>query len=357
MKVCFRTDASTNMGTGHVLRCLTLADQLRHIDAEISFICRQMPGNMIEYIKEKGFSVHLLQPNAADHSMNPEFDARYTLEILQEQGLIDWLIVDHYSLDCQWENQMRPYTLRIMVIDDLANRAHDCDLLLDQNLFSNLEIRYDSLVSSHCLKLLGPKYALLRPEFREARHRLRERKGKVERILLFFGGSDPTNETEKALKAIQLLNRSDLFVDVVVGHANPHRNKIEQLCSQHHHLHYHCQIKNMAELMTQADFSIGAGGSTTWERCYLGLPAITVVVAENQLETTMAVAGTGAILNLGWHEQVKAHDLSQGIDCLLEDSTNLNLMSANAVELMGDRTHISQDVVVNKMLQLMGENL
>src|SRR5690606_26558309 len=133
-----------------------------------------------------------------------------------------------YSIDIQWELKLRTYVNRIMVIDDLANRRHDCDLLLDQNLYENMEQRYMGLVPETCKLLLGPRYALLRPEFREARKKLRPRDGTVRRILIFFGGTDPTNETLKAIEAVRLLNCSDIEVDVVVGAKNPHRDLIKK---------------------------------------------------------------------------------------------------------------------------------
>jgi len=118
--------------------------------------------------------------------------------------------------------------------------------------------------------------------------------------MVFFGGSDPTNETAKALEAIRMLNKPDIAVDVVVGSASPHKDKINELCAAMTNVVYHSQVENMAQLMANADLFIGGGGSTTWERCCLGLPSIILVVAQNQAETTAAVAKVGAIWNLGY---------------------------------------------------------
>jgi UDP-2,4-diacetamido-2,4,6-trideoxy-beta-L-altropyranose hydrolase len=171
--------------------------------------------------------------------------------------------------------------------------------LLDQNYYSDMETRYEKLVQPHCKKMLGPKYALLRPEFKEARGNLKVRDGSVKRIFVFFGGSDPTNETGKALRAIQQFGRPDIAIDVVVGSTNPHQEEIASLCAQLANTQIHRQVNNMAELMARADVAIGAGGGTMWERCSLGLPTIVVSVAENQQPGCEAVARLGAILYLG----------------------------------------------------------
>ena len=192
--------------------------------------------------------------------MDWQEDATETSAILaQGDGSIDWLIMDHYALDRLWETEMRPDVRKIMVIDDLADRRHDCDLLLDQNLFKNSHSRHDGLVPIPCQKLLGPRYALLRREFRAARKTLRVRDGRIKRILIFFGGGDPTNETAKALKALAQLNRPEVAVDVVVGGGNPYNKQIQTLVGALPKATYHCQIMNMAELMAAADIAIGGG--------------------------------------------------------------------------------------------------
>ncbi|HDL08410.1 MAG TPA: UDP-2,4-diacetamido-2,4,6-trideoxy-beta-L-altropyranose hydrolase [Desulfobacteraceae bacterium] len=229
-----RADASVQIGTGHVMRCLTLADELRERGADIIFVCREFDGNLCGYIEEKHYIVHRLPvSNEQEHNIEGNLkhavwlgadwqtDARQVEEIIKGVDTPpDWLVVDHYAIDERWEGHLRPYCKKIMAIDDLADRPHDCDLLLDQNFYENLESRYDGLVPAWCKKLLGPKYALLRPEFREARKNLRKRDGHVKRIMIFFGGSDPSNETAKALEAVRMLNRPDIAVDVVVGAFN-----------------------------------------------------------------------------------------------------------------------------------------
>jgi hypothetical protein len=162
-----------------------------------------------------------------------------------------------------------------MVIDDLANREHDCALLLDANFYLHLNRRYKGLTPLGTSLLLGPQYALLRSEFLQV-ERSEKRTGDVRRIFAFFGGSDPTNETEKLLTALQHIQRRTFELDIVVGAGNPRKQEIERKCRLLENVHFFCQIDNIAELMAHADLAIGAGGTTLWERCYLALPSIVI---------------------------------------------------------------------------------
>jgi len=351
MNVVIRTDASHRIGTGHVMRCLPLADVLRGTGAAVSFICREHAGDLCHLIEQKGYAVHRLPCSEPETgiggneylkwlAVSQEEDARQTATALQqEREKPRWLIVDHYALDKKWEKAMRLHTERIMVIDDLANRRHDCDLLLDQNLYEDLQTRYDDLLPPGCQKLLGPTYALLRPEFLQARQSLRERDGTVRRLLIFFGGVDPTNETAKALEAVKLLNRPEITVDVIVGAANPHADQHRKQCDDLTNITVHGQVKNMAELMANADLAIGAGGTTTWERCCLGLPTITIVIADNQQEMIETIAGRGAVWNMGWHASVSANDLRDRLKYALVNPKAVRAMGQAAWRVMGNRTH------------------
>ena len=229
---------------------------------------------------------------------------------------------------------MRPFCHKLMVIDDLA-RPHSCDLLLDQNLFEKDDDRYAGHIPPSSLRLLGPRYALLREEFVRARESLRERDGHIRRLFVFFGGSDPTNETEKALHAVNLLRPMSMEVDVVLGEANPHRKELQQACASLPGTRCHVQTPHMAELMAAADLSLGAGGSATWERCFLGLPSITVVTADNQEETTSAVARTGAIRYAGRSGEADVSELARLLDALMRAPARVKEMGQRSLGIMG----------------------
>ncbi|MCL4723014.1 MAG: UDP-2,4-diacetamido-2,4,6-trideoxy-beta-L-altropyranose hydrolase [Anaerolineae bacterium] len=352
LRVGIRADASVTVGSGHVMRCLALANGLRAAGGDTYFICRDLPGHLGVEIIKQGYPVHLL-PTPSDENGGTGWheDATRSQAIADEMPSLDWLVVDHYELDVRWEAAMRASAARIMVIDDLANRRHDCDVLLDQNYYEGMEARYDGLVPVGCRKLLGPGFALLRPEFRQERNRLRVRDGSIRRILVCFGGADPHNLTAKALEAISRVVPPEIPVDVVVGAANPHNEMLAAACRHQPCVKLHIQANNMAELTAAADLGIGAGGATTWERCLLGLPALTVVVADNQERTTHDLSKYGAIRYLGRAESVSVNDIADAIVWAKSFPAEMKAMSLRAMQLMDSFMQHDQPPAVLALLQ------
>ncbi|WP_017726251.1 UDP-2,4-diacetamido-2,4,6-trideoxy-beta-L-altropyranose hydrolase [Halalkalibacterium ligniniphilum] len=351
----FRVDSSVEIGTGHVMRCLTLAEELKEKGYHSIFVTRKHEGSLSSYIADKGFQVELL--NAASVAAHNDQDLKHshwlgvhqkedvmeTLNKVAYLATVDLLVVDHYGIDYRWESMVRASgnVQQLFVIDDLADRKHNCDLLLDQNYYPNMRQRYDGLVNKDCKLLLGPSFALLRKEFKVARKNLSQWSGPIERVLIFFGGTDPTNETMKVLKAISRLAVKDIIFDVIVGASNPKQDVIKELTASLEHVHFYCQVTNMAELMVKADLAIGAGGSTTWERCYLGLPALTIDVAENQSEILEALHNKCVLHHLGKSRAVSADDVARHFYHLIENQELLKHMSTNALALMSEETDYS----------------
>jgi UDP-2,4-diacetamido-2,4,6-trideoxy-beta-L-altropyranose hydrolase len=259
-------------------------------------------------------------------------------------------VVDHYGLDEKWESAMRPACDNIMVIDDLADRPHDCDLLLDQNYFKDRSARYDGLVPPDCQKLLGPEYALLREEFRQARPQATVRDGNVRRVLVFMSGADPTDETAKVLRALRDLGRDEVQFDVVIGGSNRHARELTERYGNAANIVFHHQVNNMAQLMLLADLAVGGGGTTTWERCYLGLPSLTMVMADNQARMTQDLAEYGAVQNLGRCEDVTADRIAHALEKLLENPPAVRAMSEKAMQVMGGARDSGVDLVIGAML-------
>lgn len=345
-KAFIRADSSVQIGSGHIMRCLTLAGDLTNAGLEVFFITRDLPGNLVAHIQSQGYPAlvlpALLKPAGVEDiqwlSRHWAEDAQATAMLIRRHQQDDQradilLVVDHYAFDSRWERMLRPIVQGIRVIDDLANRPHECDSLLDQNFYQDMPGRYRGLTPPGCRLWLGPKYALLRPEFRKARHAIRPRDGKVRHLLLFFGGSDPTGETFKALEALTVPGLSDLTADVVTGLANPRREMLRRVVQGLPNLTYHCQVDYMAGLMTRADLAVGAGGTTTLERSFLGLPSVVVAVADNQVESAEALAATGAIAYAGWHETVTAASLAEAIAGLRRDPRRMIAMSRRSLEL------------------------
>lgn len=304
MKVVIRVDSSQYIGTGHVMRCLTLADGFVEYGVQsVTFVCRDLPGNIIHLIKGR-YDVVTLPFDSEGYSQEnydneydfwlgatKEQDRKETAEILKTIGC-DMLVVDHYTLDEKWETPLRQLTSKIFVIDDLANRKHDCDFLVDQNYYSNLQTRYRGLVNKEIDVFLGPKYALIRKEInqiRAVRNNKSAARQSIKNILVFLGGADIHNITLKLLQVLLRLDNISLSVNVVVGSANPHKEQVKNFCSGKEIFSYHEQPSNFPELLAEADFCFGAGGSSNWERLCIGLPSAIVSIADNQDEICLGL--------------------------------------------------------------------
>lgn len=331
IRVIIRSNASSRLGTGHIKRCLTLASLIRDkLGADILFVCNaDVPDILKKEIQGNGFLVHLLSEE--DRVSNDiERDAQET--ILALNGRCDLLIVDHYGLDIHWEQKLRPYTDQILIVDDLANRKHDCDILLDQNLYSNLQYRYDNLVHKNTKKFLGPGYALLQNDFFKLSSKSNVRK-RCEKVLVNFGGSDPTNELAKMLPVVLSEVGKRLQFILVAGPANPLKEKLRGMFSSIPHVQFY-EEHNMAELLSWADVAIGAGGISMWERCFMGVPAMVISIADNQKETIAEAANCGLIWDLGQSENTNDRQMIFILETILDNPKQLEEKSKLGLTLM-----------------------
>ena len=351
-RIIFRCDASLLIGSGHVMRCRTLARELQRRGAKVSFLCRRQPGDLINLLEQE-FSVHALpeQPLAACEGLvgrdlysswlgcTQDQDASQCLEVLSSIGINDasWIVADHYGLDARWEAQLldgltsSAAPSKLLVIDDLADRPHHADLLLDQNFFGEAtHLRYQELVPPYCRQLLGPYYALLGQEYQQL-HPLVPPRTELQRVLLFFGGVDTLNFTVRALEVLLDPALADLAVDVVLGLQSPHRQAVAELANRRPHTTLHGPLPSLAGLIARADLAIGAGGATTWERACLGLPSLVVSIAENQKETSEALDNGGLIFlltSIDFESQLKCR-----LNKLISDPTLLHMVSSRSLEL------------------------
>ena len=356
MNVSFRVDASIEIGAGHVMRCLTLAEALREHGARARFLCRAQPGDLIETIRERGFAVDALRgdvdgataalgaarapAHAAWLGADWLTDARETQSLLADAAL-DWLIVDHYALDAQWERELRGGCRRLMVIDDLADRPHDCDLLLDQNL-GRVAGDYENLIPRSCVVLAGPRYALLRPEFARLRaYSLRRRvEPKLENILVTMGGVDRANVTGAVLSALSECRLpEDIVVKVVMGPTAPWLEDVRAAAARAPwKTNVLVDVREMAQLMADSDLAIGAAGGTSWERCCLGLPTLVFALADNQLPIARALAGTGAAIEVELDQKGSCADLCRPLALMMEgDELIIRKMSEAASVVVDGR--------------------
>ena len=266
-------------------------------------------------------------PHSSWLETSQHLDAQETVKKLSG-SIYDWLIVDHYALDERWEKLVHPACSKLMVIDDLADRYHDCNILVDQNYYKNNYKRYLNKVPKHCQLLLGPKYAILRKEYRSLHNLVKPHSGKVNRIFVFFGGIDAENCTSLVIQTLSEL-RLNMHVDVVVGEQNPFRRKIQELCNLYN-FDLHIQTSNIAKLMASADLAIGAGGTSCWERCSLGLPTLIISIAENQIEVAKSLDFIGACFYVGAANSLKKSTLKKILKKLLSSSDQICRISNNA---------------------------
>ena len=345
MRVAFRTDASSQIGTGHVMRCLTLADSLREQGTECQFVCREHEGHLMDHISSRGYELHALPKADAKGSSESDLahaswlgvhwqtDADQSRQALGSEAL-DWLIVDHYALDHRWESALRSCCKRIMAIDDLADRQHECDLLLDQNYGSSTE-RYAGLVPADCTQCHGPEYALLKPVYVELRAQLPARDGQVRHVLIYFGGgADTANLTHLAVQAFQAPELAHIELDIVVGASYAYQSSLEELIAQRGKATIHRQIPDLADLMANADLAIGAGGATTWERCCMGLPSIVISIAENQRPACEALSADKLIDYLGHVDQVTSAFIRDRVLFFVKNADLLRDMSEGGMRLV-----------------------
>jgi len=345
MNVVFRADASVVIGSGHVMRCLTLARALRDRGCDVRFILREHRGAPTELLAGEGFPLTLLPAPATEPGPDedyaawlgvpPAVDAAETVSALKgfEPEL---LVVDHYALGSEWERAVKAHVSRLMVIDDLANRLHDCDLLLDQNFSAQPESRYRGLVPPQCISLIGPRYALLRPEYRAHRKSASRPLAPPSRILVFFGGSDLHGLTGVALDALSRPDLAHFAADVVVTKNYGGVRRLEEQAAARPRTTLHGSRPHLADLMAGADLAIGSGGATTWERMCIGLPSIVVAAAENQRPSAEALARAGLICYAGkWADASAASLYRMTLDLASDQDRLENLRQRNQVEVDG----------------------
>jgi len=307
MKIAFRTDASGQIGNGHFMRCFTLADELKKQGVQIRFISRNLPTHLSNMLNAKELEFLPLSTNVAQENSDElahakclgtsqTQDALATIQALADH-LWDWIIVDHYALDERWEAAVRASTKQLMVIDDLADRRHDCDLLLDQNLGRD-ECDYRQLIPNICTVLAGPRYALIREEFWQLRDKKKVCNKPIKNILIFFSGMDADNYTGRAVEILSAEEFINVHVDVVIGAENIYKEKIKLICCK---LGFSCHLQTtrMAELMYKSDLYIGAGGGAILERIMMKLPSVTIAMADNQIKPLKFLNQTGACIYLG----------------------------------------------------------
>jgi UDP-2,4-diacetamido-2,4,6-trideoxy-beta-L-altropyranose hydrolase len=340
--VVFRADAGQRIGTGHVMRFLSIADRLAQDGVLARFMCKAHDGHMAAQIAARGYACDLL-PVVAGWTA-PDYlgwlggsaaqDAALTGAAIRAAGGADLLVVDHYALDAAYHRALRADVSRIAVLDDLHNRPHDCDVLIDQNI-GHSAAAYAGLVPVGARLLVGAEYAPINIAFSALRAASLARRAGVTTpkvLLISLGGADPDNVTLAALDAVQGLGFD--HVHVVLSGIARHLNAVRKACATLPSVTLHIDTPHMPQLMAGADLSIGAAGVTALERCVLGLPTLMVVVADNQIEAAQRMANLGAVSLLGNTASITAQTIRTALVASLNDqSGRLQSMSVAAAAL------------------------
>ena len=324
MNIMLRVDASIQMGSGHVLRCLALAEALRAAGLQPVFAAAVMDEAMRQRLGCAGFEVLEIAAEA---------DAETAIDWLRRGGFAA-VVVDHYGLDAGWEARVRAACDLLVAVDDFSQRPHVAELVVDGNAGS--ATAYRGRIAPQCRLLAGQDYALLRPEFARARRqRGRPAQGARQRVLVCFGGSDEANETAKVLAGLADYPGR---LDVVIGGANPHRAGLLEQLAPMPRARVHVDVQDMAALLAEADVAIGAAGVSSWERCALGVPSLVAVLADNQRGVARQLEALGVARVLGEHDALMPADYRSALEAL--DADALRQMAARAWQVVdGEGRH------------------
>ncbi len=350
IRVAFRADSSTQMGTGHLRRCLALADAIVQHGGTVAFVCRPRPGNVSAEVAERGYTLLELPALAHDQDVSepsaseglgwlgadPETDAAQTKMLVDEWGGASALVVDHYGIDWRWERALRSSVGKVLVIDDLADRRHECDILTDSLAVDNASDRYAHLVDSGTRLLLGPRFAVLRKEFLRQRASVPARDGHIKKILVTFGGVDEQGYAARAVRALRPILDDDVVIDVVVGAGGRHVVDVQKICAADPNVRVHIDCVNIAELMRSADLGIGGGGGTAWERACMGLPSIVAAIAPNQNGVARALSDALCGLLVSAGDDFDA-TLVSVVGVLLNQPALVKALGANGAQLVDGR--------------------
>ena len=313
--IIFRSDSSSTLGSGHIQRCLTLANYLRARGTESIFISKKLEGHFGYLVEKEKYPIHFISSD-----LNEIEDGQSSLQIINSlknsNNLIQAIVIDHYFLSQKFEQNFKQSQMKVVVIDDLMNRLHNCDILIDQNYKTDYRNCYSDLVPTHCKKFLGPSYALLRPQFYDRQKYASDKKTALKNIFVFFGGSDPTGETLKFLLAVQTNDHFNYHV--LLSKGNLHLNSILKI--QKNNFHFHIEPENIAQLMEQCDLYVGSGGTITWERMCMKLSGVLISIADNQVPGATALAQDKLHFYLGTKEEADYSIIPQLIANLEKNS-------------------------------------
>jgi len=341
MQIVFRVDASTQIGTGHVMRCLALAQAWQDTQGQAIFVMTTSVPALEERLQSEGMQVvHLTtEPGSLD-------DAQQTATLAHQFGAT-WVVVDGYHFGGEYQQILKQSKLHLLFIDDYGHAEHYyADFVLNQNISAD-EQWYNNR-EAYTQLLLDTRYALLRREFWQWQGWQRTVPPVAKKVLVTLGGADPDNITLKVIQSLQIVEVEELEAVVVVGGSNPHYENLKMaVLDSGYPIQLQRNVTNMPELMAWADVAISAGGSTCWELAFMGLPSILLILADNQRAIAEKLATLNLAVNLGWHQDATIEQIGLALQELIGDRPKRETMSKKGRELVdgnGARRVVSEMV-------------
>ena len=323
-----RADASTKIGTGHLMRCLALAQAWKDRGGHATFVMAMNTPALEDRLKTEGMEViHLsTKPGSAD-------DALQTAELARKMNA-SWVVVDGYHFGADYQRVIKESRLRLLVIDDYGHAEHYyADIVLNQNLHAH-EGLYTNR-EPYTQLLLGTRYVLLRREFLKWRGYRRETPEVARKILVTLGGSDPDNVTLKVVQALNQVKMDGLEAVVVAGAGNPHCEELQRAIEGlRPHIRLKSNVADMSELMAWADVAVTSGGTTCWELAFMGVPFVIVILADNQKETAESLGESEMAISLGWHENLSPARIAQVLAQLIRSAMLRTRMTQHSQQLV-----------------------
>lgn len=344
MNIVIRVDASTTIGTGHIMRCMALAQEWQDQGGKVTFLLAHKPSVLENKLRSQGMEVSYLSIEAGSDE-----DAQQTVDFSQHFAA-QWIVVDGYHFGAAYQKFIKDFGISLLFIDDYGHADHYfADLVLNQNISANQGLYINR--ETYTKLLLGTEYTLLRREFWQWRNWQREVNPIAYKILITLGGSDPDNITLKVIQALNLLNKDKLKIIVVIGGSNPHYECLQkEVADSNLTISLQHNVSNMPELMAWADLAIAAGGSTNWELAFMGLPSLIITIADNQQVIAAELDRKGVIINLGWHQDLTIERLSLAIQDLIGDRFIRETMNKKGKQLVDGNGAKCVVAAMNSML-------
>ena len=326
-----RADANVSMGTGHVMRCLALAQAWQDSGGRSTFAMAESTPSLERRLREEGIEVERLEVSAGTAE-----DAGETGSIASRKNA-EWIVVDGYQFGSAYQSSIKKAGFKLLFMDDHAHAGpYSADLVLNQNLHASRGLYAERDRSTQLL--LGPRYAMLRREFRQWRNWRREIAPVGRKILVTMGGSDPDNLTARVIAAIQQVSNPNLETTVLVGGSNPHLRSMEELIRrQKAPMRLLIDTSNISEWMTWADVAVAGAGTTFWEMCFLGLPSLLIALAPNQESVADTAGRMGIACNLGKQGEVSAATIAEKLAALLNSENCRMKQSGSGRKLVDGR--------------------